>query len=104
MSIRKQIHQIIREEYTKVLEEEKIKEGLASWIGGVARNIAYSVIDKRSGYLNQAIKTDPKLIKLAKDLKLSTSDFEKRVATLLDKDPDFLKALATQRARSSTRL
>jgi hypothetical protein len=96
---KKAFHQLIREEYQKLLEEEKLKEGILSWMGGVARNIAYGIIDKRAGYLTQALKYDPKLQRLAKDLKLSTADFESRVTSLLDKDPDFLKALANVKAK-----
>ncbi len=91
--------QLIKEVYEELLEEEKLKEGILSWMGGVARNIAYGIIDKRAGYLTQALKYDPKLQRLAKDLKLSTSDFEQRVTSLLDKDPDFLRALSNVKAK-----
>lgn len=92
---KQEIHKLIQEELTN----HKLEEGVMDWMSGVARNMAYSIIDKRGAYLTQAIKSDPKLQKLAKDLKINTSDFEKRVASLLDKDPKFLKALATQRAK-----
>ena len=102
---RSDIHKIIREVHQELLEEEKLKEGFLSWMGGVARNITYGIIDKRKGYLQNAIKYDPKLQKLAKDLKISKNDFESRITSLIDKDPDFLKALASGnlRAKSSTR-
>jgi hypothetical protein len=92
---KQEIHKLIQEELTN----HKLEEGVMDWMSGVARNMAYSIIDKRGAYLTQAIKSDPKLQKLAKDLKINTSDFEKRVASLLDKDPKFLKALATQKAK-----
>lgn len=92
-------HKLIKEVYQEVLEEEKIKEGILSWMGGVARNIAYGIIDKRAGYLQKAIQYDPKLQRLAKDLKLTNKDLESRVASLLDKDPDFLRALSNVKAK-----
>ncbi len=89
------IHKIIREVHQEILEEEKLKEGFLNWMGGVARNITYGIIDKRAGYLQKALQYDPKLQRLAKDLKLSRNDFESRVTSLMDRDPDFLRALAT---------
>lgn len=89
------LHKLIQEELT----QHRLEEGVMDWMSGVARNMAYSIIDKRGAYLSQAIKYDPKLQKLAQGLKMNTADFEKRVASLLDKDPRFLKALATQRAK-----
>ena len=99
MSIRKQIHQIIREEYDKVLEEEKIKEGILSWAGGVADNIVYSVLNNYKSIRQTDIFKDPKIKALAKDLKISQSELEDRVSDLLKRDNRFLKALATQRAK-----
>ena len=89
------VHKIIKEVYQEILEEEKLKEGILSWVSGVARNMAYGIIDKRAGYMSQAIKYDPKLQKLAKDLNMDNAAFEKRVNDLLGRDPDFLKALST---------
>ena len=89
------IHKIIREVHQELLQEEKLKEGFLDWMGGVARNMTYGILDKRAGYLQQALQYDPKLQRLAKDLKMSRGDFESRVTSLMDRDPDFLKALAT---------
>jgi len=88
------IHKLIQEIHQELLDEEKIKEGFVDWMGGVARNITYGIIDRRAGYLQKALQYDPKLQRLAKDLKISRGDFESRITSLMDKDPDFLRALA----------
>ncbi len=89
------LHRIIREE----IREYQIDEDIAGWMAGVGRQIAYSIIDRRAKGLSSALKSDPKLLRLAKDLKLTVGDLEGRINTLLDRDPRFLKALATQRAK-----
>lgn len=91
---KKEFHKLVTEVHQEILEEEKLKEGLLSWASGVAKNVAYGIIDKRADYLRQAIQYDPKLQRLAKDLKTTNSDFQKRVTSLLDRDPDFLRALS----------
>jgi len=91
--IREWIRRIIREE----IREHRINEDIVGWMGGVAKQIAYNIIDRRAQGLSGALKYDPKLQRLAKDLKLTTKDLESRINTLLDKDPRFLRALATQR-------
>lgn len=89
------IHKIIREVHQELLQEdEKLKEGFLSWMGDVARNVTYGILDKRAGYLTKALQYDPKLQRLAKDLKISRGDFENRITSLMDKDPNFLRALA----------
>ena len=93
--IRERIRQMIREE----IREHRIEEGLIGWMGNVAKQVAYGIIDRRAQGLSNALKYDPKLQRLAKDLKLTTKDLESRIGSLLDKDPKFLKALATQRYR-----
>lgn len=93
------IHKIIKEEYKKLLEEEKLKEGLLSWAGGVADNIVYSILNNYKNIRQTDIFKDPKIKSLAKDLKMSQSDLEDRVSDLLKRDNRFLKALATQRAK-----
>ena len=97
MSIRKQIQQIIKEEYDNILEEEKIKEGIISWAGGVADNILYSVLNNYKSIRQTDIFKDPKIKALAKDLKISQKELEDRVEDLIGRDKSFLKALATQR-------
>ena len=88
---------LVKEVYQEVLDEEKLKEGLLSWAGGVADNIVYSVINNYKNIRQSDIFKDPKIRSLAKDLKISQSDLEDRVSSLLQKDRSFLKALATQR-------
>jgi hypothetical protein len=89
------IHKIIREE----LHNIKIDEDIIGWMAGVGKQVAYDIIDRRAKGLSGALKHDPKLLRLAKDLKITSKDLESRINTLLDKDPRFLKALATQRAK-----
>lgn len=92
-----------KRELTELIKEElinhRLEEGLLSWAGGVADDLFYGIINKRADILRSKIFDDPKLLALAKDLKLSKSDFEKRVSSLLSKDNRFLKNLATVRAK-----
>jgi len=88
---------LVKEVYQEVLDEEKLKEGLLSWAGGVSDNIVYSVLNNYKNIRQSDIFKDPKIRSLAKDLKISQSDLEDRVSSLLQKDRGFLKALATQR-------
>tara|TARA_R110000868_G_scaffold221260_2_gene472787 strand:- start:64 stop:366 length:303 start_codon:yes stop_codon:yes gene_type:complete len=88
---------LVKEVYQEVLDEEKLKEGLLSWAGGVADNIVYSVINNYKNIRQSDIFKDPKIRSLAKDLKISQSDLESRVSDLLQRDRSFLRALATQR-------
>ena len=92
-------HKLVREVYHEVLEEEKLKEGLLSWAGGVADNIVYSVLNNYKNIRQTDIFKDPKIRGLAKDLKISQKELENRVSDLLQRDRRFLKALATQRAK-----
>lgn len=94
---RSELHKLINEIHQELLEEEKIKEGLLSWAGGVADNIVQSIITNYGNARQSAIYNDPKLRALAKDLKMSQKDLESRVNTLLQRDKSFLKALATQK-------
>jgi len=92
-------HKLVKEVYHEVLEEEKLKEGLLSWAGGVADNIVYSVLNNYKNIRQTDIFKDPKIRGLAKDLKISQKELEQRVSDLLQRDKRFLKALATQRAK-----
>lgn len=94
---KKEFHSLIQEVHTELLEEEKLKEGLLSWAGGVADNIVYSVLNNYKDIRQTDIFKDPKIKGLAKDLKISQKDLEQRVSSLLQRDKSFLKALATQR-------
>lgn len=92
---RSELQKIIREE----LREYRIDEDILGWMSGIGKQVAYDIIDRRAKGLNNALKYDPKLLRLAKDLKMTTRDLEDRISNLVDKDPRFLKALATQRAK-----
>jgi hypothetical protein len=94
-----ELHSLIKEIHQELLEEEKLKEGLLSWAGGVADNIVQSIITNYGNARQSAIYNDPKLRALAKDLKINQKELQNRVNTLLQKDNKFLKALATQRAK-----
>lgn len=92
---RRELQEIIQEEYINV----KLEEGLFSWASGAADNLVYGILNRRSDIMRSKIFDDPKLQQLAKDLKLSKGDFEKRVTQLLSRDNRFLNALATVRAK-----
>ena len=96
---RHNFRKLVQEVYQEVLEEEKLKEGLLSWAGGVADNIVYSVLNNYKNIRQTDIFKDPKIRGLAKDLKISQKELEQRVSDLLQRDKRFLKALATQRAK-----
>lgn len=97
MSIRQALHRIIQEEHQNILMEERIKEGIVNWAGGVADNILYSVLNNYKSIRQTDIFKDPKIRALAKDLKISQKDLEARVTSLVGRDKSFLRALATQR-------
>lgn len=92
---RKELQEIIQEEYINV----KLEEGLLSWASGAADSLVYGILNRRADILHSKIFDDPKLLRLAKDLRMSKSDFEKRVTSMLSKDNRFLKNLATVRAK-----
>ena len=92
-----ELQNLIREVHQELLEEEKLKEGLLSWTGGVSDNVVYSVLNNYKNIRQTDIFKDPKIRSLAKDLKISQKDLEKRVSDLMQRDNRFLKALATQR-------
>lgn len=90
-----EIQQIIREE----LKNHMIDEDIIGWMAGVGKQVAYDIIDRRAKGLSGALKYDPKLLRLAKDLRMTSKDLEDRISSLIDKDPKFLRALATQRSK-----
>jgi hypothetical protein len=96
---RQDFRKLVREVYQEVLDEEKLKEGLLSWAGGVADNIVYSVLNNYKNIRQTDIFKDPKIRGLARDLKISQKELEQRVSDLMQRDKRFLKALATQRAK-----
>lgn len=92
---RRQLQQIIQEEYDSV----RLEEGLLSWASGVADNIVYGILNKRADILHSKIFDDPKLQRLARDLKIDKKELESRVKKLISTDQRFLKNLATVRAK-----
>jgi hypothetical protein len=94
-----ELQNLIKEVHQELLEEEKLKEGLLSWAGGVSDNVVYSILNNYKNIRQTDIFKDPKIRSLAKDLKISQKDLEKRVSDLMQRDNRFLKALATQKFR-----
>lgn len=90
---RKELQELIREEYANY----RLEEGLLSWASGTADNIVHGILNRRADIMSSKIFDDPKIAKLAKDLKWDRNELEKRITGLLSKDNSFLKALATQR-------
>ena len=85
--------------------DQQLKETFLDWLAGGARSLGKGIIDRRAGYLTQAIKYDPKLQRMAKDAGLSPKDFEGKVYDMMKRDNSFLKALASGslRSKSSTK-
>lgn len=81
-------------------DEQVLKETFLDWLAGGARSLGRGIIDRRAGYLTQALKYDPKLQRMAKDAGLSGKDFESKIYGLMQKDTSFLKALASGNLRS----
>lgn len=81
-------------------DEQVLKETFVDWLAGGARQWGRGIIDRRAGYLTQALKYDPKLQRMAKDAGLSGKAFEDKIYTLMQKDTSFLKALASGELRS----
>tara|TARA_R110000868_G_scaffold70599_3_gene207268 strand:+ start:747 stop:1037 length:291 start_codon:yes stop_codon:yes gene_type:complete len=92
---KKELQEIIQEEYANV----RLEEGVLSWASGAADNLVYGILNRRADIMHSKIFDDPKLLKLAKDLKMDKRDFEKRVTSMLSRDNRFLKNLATVRAK-----
>jgi hypothetical protein len=92
---RRELQEIIKEEYVN----HQLEEGVLSWASGAADNLVYGILNRRADIMHSKIFDDPKLLQLAKDLKMNKHDFEKRVTSMLSKDNRFLKNLATVRAK-----
>jgi hypothetical protein len=90
---RSQLQKIIQEE----IHEHMLDEDIIGWMAGVGKQVAYDIIDRRAKGLNNALKYDPKLLRLAKDLKMTSRDLEDRISSLASRDVGFLRALATQK-------
>ena len=80
-------------------DEGQLKESFLDWLAGGASRWGKEIIDRRAGYLTQAIKNDPKLAQMARDSGMSAKSYEDTMYKLMKSDTKFLRALATQRAR-----
>lgn len=80
-------------------DEAQLKESFLDWLAGGASKYGQGIIDRRAGYLTQAMKSDPTLQRLAKGSGMSARDFESKMYSIMKGDNKFLKALATQRFR-----
>ena len=76
-----------------------LKETFLDWLAGGARSLGRGIIDRRAGYLTQAMKSDPKLQRMAKEAGLSSKAFEDKVYSMMGRDSSFLKAIVNQRWR-----
>ncbi len=74
-------------------QEAVLKETFFDWLASGARQWGRGVIDRRAGYLTQALKHDPKLQRMAKDANLTPVEFEKKVYSMIGKSTDTLKAI-----------
>ena len=92
--------QLAQDLKTQKQDEQVLKETFIDWLAGGARQWGRGIIDRRAGYLTQAIEYDPKLQRMAKDAGLSGKDIESRIYGLMQKDNAFLKALASGNLRS----
>jgi DNA-binding phage protein len=95
----KQLAQDIRdgEQSDHSPEDQQLMETFFDWLARGAQKYVHGIIDRRAGYLKQAVASDPKLAQMAKNSGMSPGDFENRVYTLMKSDKKFLQALATQR-------
>lgn len=80
-------------------DEQVLKETFLDWLAGGAEKYGRGIIDRRAGYLTQAMKSDPKLAQMARNAGMSGHDFESKMYSIMKSDTKFLKALATQRYR-----
>ena len=80
-------------------DEQVLKETFLDWLAGGINKYGQGIIDRRAGYLTQAMKSDPKLAQMAKNAGMSARDFENKMYSIVKSDTRFLKALATQRYR-----
>ena len=82
--------------------DEALKETFLDWLAGGASKWGKEIIDRRAGYLTQALKYDPKLQRMAKDVGLSGKDFESKIYGLMQKDTSFLRDLASGKLRAKS--
>lgn len=80
-------------------QEAILKETFLDWLAGGLEKYGRGIIDRRAGYLTQAMKSDPRLAQMAKNAGMNARDFESKMYSIMKSDTKFLKALATQRFR-----
>lgn len=90
---------LIKEEVYRNNAEALLREGLFGWASGVADNIVSGIINRNTTAVKDAIMSDKRLTKLAKELGMDHKAITARVLKLAKTDPDFLRALATQRSK-----
>ena len=79
--------------------DQQLKETFLDWLASGARSLGKGIIDRRAGYLTQAMKYDPKLQRMAKDAGLSPAALEKKIYGMMRNDTDMLRAIVNQRWR-----
>jgi hypothetical protein len=72
-----------------------LKETFLDWLASGVSKVGKDIIDRRAGYLTQAVKSDPKLQRMAREAGLNPRDFENKMYGLMQKDTSFLRALAS---------
>lgn len=76
-----------------------LKETFLDWLASGVSKVGKGIIDRRAGYLTQAMKSDPKLQRIAREAGINQKDFENKIYGLMGRDRDFLKALANVKAK-----
>lgn len=100
--VKKAAKDIKKEEQLTEQEETLINEFVINWLTGAARNWGNNILDRRKGYLDKAIKTDPKLKRMAKQFGIKEKDFEKTVYDIMKRDRRFIEDLASGKMRAKS--
>jgi len=79
--------------------DQQLKETFLDWLASGVSKVGKGIIDRRAGYLIQAMKSDPKLQRIAREAGINQKDFENKIYGLMGRDRDFLKALANVKAK-----
>ena len=91
--------QDIKDKKKDTEDDELLKETFLDWLASGARSFGRGIIDRRAGYLTQAMKHDPKLQRMAKDAGLSPAALEKKIYSMIGRDTNTLKAIVNFRLR-----
>ena len=91
--------QDIKDKKKDTEDDELLKETFLDWLASGARSFGRGIIDRRAGYLTQAMKHDPKLQRMAKDTGLSPAALEKKIYNMIGRDTNTLKAIVNFRLR-----